>query len=75
MEKTGFWLDIYDPWLGGAPDGIVVTPTGKGFLEIKCPYSGKDMTIQEMIKQYSWFCLRLDEEGKYDLKQEHNYYY
>jgi len=36
--------------LGGSPDGLVETPNeGLGTLEIKCPWSGRDMTVDEMI--------------------------
>ena len=48
--KHGFWIDLTDPWLGGSPDGVIETKNeGVGLLEIKCPYTGKDMTVPEMV--------------------------
>jgi hypothetical protein len=58
VTTTGFWIDIKDPWLGGSPDGLVATPNeGKGIIEIKCPYSGKDLDFKEMIDTKKSFYL------------------
>ena len=49
--KPGFWIDLENPWMAGLSDGEVDCPIdGLGLVEIKCPWSGKDMTVGEMIK-------------------------
>ena len=43
IKPCGFF--VYDGWLGGSPDGLVV---GKNaIIEIKCPYSGGNMEWKE----------------------------
>ena len=74
VTKCGLFLDISQPFIGASPDGMVhCSCCGKGALEIKCPYSCKDKTLEEACKEKS-FCL-LSEDGNLILKKDHMYYY
>jgi len=44
-----------------------------GFLEIKCPYSKRDMTIEEILKEESSYLYKENDEIK--LLKTHGYYY
>ena len=47
--------------MGGSPDGLIETiDEGLGVLEIKCPWKGKDKTIQEMVDFWFNFYLEYD---------------
>ena len=57
MNETGFWVNVKDPWMGGAPDGIIKTKyEGIGFLEIKCPYNKRDYSIKQIIEEKDKYC-------------------
>ncbi len=74
VQDTGFWTHTDYPWLGGSPDGIVLDKSGqKGLLEIKCPYSAAQMTIDEYINKKGSYLIRMDD--KIVLDKKHNYYY
>ena len=62
-------------WLGCSPDGVLLQ-CGEciGFLEIKCPYSKKDMTILEAVKSDKNFFLKSTTFGL-ELKRSHAYFY
>ena len=45
IEECGFWLDL-SGMLGASPDGLI----GKdALLEIECPFTQKDSTIEEAV--------------------------
>ena len=44
------------PHLAASPDGIVHTASGKGLLEIKCPYKWGDCTPEEAAKDPQFCC-------------------
>ena len=48
VKTCGFMISPIWPWLGCSPDGIIFEsdiPVGR--LEIKCPYSKRDMKLEE----------------------------
>jgi len=56
VKDTGFWVDVEHSWMGGSPDGMVSTPDdGDGTLEIKCPYSCKEMGREEMLAKKGFY--------------------
>ena len=56
--------------LGASLDGIVVDET---VLESKCPYTERNLTIEEALNSTS-FCLKKIESGQgYALKKDHVY--
>lgn len=71
VKETGIWLDG-SGILGASPDGIVA---GDSVLEVKCPYTERNMTIEEAVNTSPNFCLKKTESGQYALKEEHVYWH
>ena len=57
------------PFLGSSPDGVV---DDDSIVEIKCPYNGRNNVISP---GKSFPFLEKDENEKFRLKRNHNYYY
>lgn len=51
VSPCGFFVSLSHPYLGASPDGAVYDPDNTespfGFLEIKCPYSVRDISPSE----------------------------
>ena len=48
VKKCGLYLDTSQSFIGASPDGIVhCLCCGNATLEIKCPYSCRDKTLEE----------------------------
>jgi hypothetical protein len=79
LEKSGIWLND-EQTLGASPDGIILDKEGKlvGVLEIKCPYSCRDIVDFKELKR-SQFWPRYLKKGRSlhssTLKQDSDYYY
>ena len=56
------------PFLAASPDGII---SSSELIEVKCPYVARDREITEVSVPY----LHQDDEGKYSLDSNHDYYY
>ena len=78
VELCGLFVSLENPWLAGTPDGLVHDSTEdspSGLVEIKKPYSVKDLTLSEAVKKPA-FCLEKKRENmKYSLKRRHDYFY
>jgi hypothetical protein len=75
-SKCGFVVNTEFPWLGASPDFLVFDHTEKkpfGIGEVKCPFSKKDICIEEACKDKNFFLNIAN--GKINLKKTHNYYY
>ena len=76
-ESAGLFISTENPWLAASPDSIVhdlsATPPD-GLVELKNPYSAKDMTVEEYSSKQS-SCLHMREDGKCKLKNGHDYFY
>lgn len=48
---------------------------GPGVLEIKCPFSAKDLTVADAVSTITGFCLEMDQNGNLRLKRDHAYFY
>ena len=75
VKKCGLVVSPKWPWLGCSPDGIVfedIVPVG--CIEVKCPYSKRDMTLAEANASDKNFFLKLI-DGKLKLKRNHVYFY
>ena len=75
---SGFIVSTSHPFLGASPDGAVYDPSNSlqpfGFLEIKCPYSARDMSPLEACMN-SGFCCRVDSTTEcVRLKESHTYF-
>ena len=69
VVETGVWLDE-SGLLGASPDGLV---GDESVLEAKCPYSQRNLTIEEALQDSS-FCLER-KDGKIELKKNHVYWH
>ena len=68
--EAGLRISKASPYLAVSPDGIVkCTCHGSGVLEIKCPFSFKDATHEEMVREKASY---LDKD--FNLKKDHRYY-
>ena len=71
LRRPGFYVDSCG-YLGASPDGVVVHSDGRveSLVEVKCPFSAQNMTIQQACEIKS-FCCSIDNY----LKLDHDYYY
>ena len=63
-------------WLAVSPDGLVLDHSKNQIrlLEIKCPYTRRNATSRELVKDENFYVELLD--GKFVLKKDHhNGYY
>jgi len=71
LKKSGLILDPNNPFIGASPDGVFsCSCCGKGVVEVKCPFSCKDKSFCEAVKDKT-FCLQED----FRLKPDHDYLY
>ena len=78
VTTSGLVICSSHPWLGASPDGLVQDPqhsSSEGIVEFKNPYTARNMTIQDAIKNLKDFCLKQDQDGLITLRTSHNYYY
>ena len=75
-SKCCFVVNIEFPWLGASPDFLVFDHTEAksfGIGEVKCPFSKKDVCIEEACKDKNFYLGIAN--GKIQLKlKTHNYY-
>ena len=76
LTSSGLVVHPDYPYLGASPDGIVKCSccTGTGVLEIKCPFRCKMQSFIEASKNKD-FCLKVGEDGSWELNAQHAYYY
>ena len=75
-ENVGLILHPAWPFLGASPDAVVsCNCCGDGCVEIKCPFSAKDMNIREAASTIQNFCLKSDVLGNLELAKDHAYFY
>lgn len=61
--------------MAASPDGVIENEQGiQGIIEIKCPYSCRNITINEACTSVKSFCCQLYDDSV-TLKHNHNYYY
>ena len=74
VVECGFVVNPEWPWLGASPDGVVQNDAGYiKIVEIKCPFSKKNMTITESCTDKA-FCLNMNNNIP-KLKENHPYYF
>ncbi|PFX15069.1 Alkaline nuclease [Stylophora pistillata] len=69
VKDCGLWLHKSGV-LGASPDGLV---DDNAIIEVKCPYTHRNSTIEEAVKDPK-FCLVKRDAG-YCLKQSHHYWH
>ncbi|XP_061663721.1 uncharacterized protein LOC133493835 [Syngnathoides biaculeatus] len=72
---TGHHLNPRWPFLGASPDCLVrCSCFGMGVCEIKCPFSARDLTVDEAVKTPNC-CLVSIANNAHHLSRNHPYYY
>lgn len=76
ITKSGLWIDLTRGWLACSPDGLVLDQDKNlvGILEIKCPYSAREMTVHEACEKISSFSCKLT-DNNIQLKRNHHYFF
>jgi len=77
VSPCGFIVHPQEGWLGASPDGMVTespNELSKGLLEIKCPFSKRDVLPKIACKDPSFYCFLSDDESL-RLKRDHQYYH
>ena len=79
VSASGFIISTDHPFLGTCPDGAVYDPVNVqqpfGFLEIKCPYSARNLTPVESCSIHGFCCtVDLSCDESLHLKESHRYY-
>ena len=69
VVETGVWLH-HSGVLNASPDGLVGEDS---VLEAKCPYTNRDLTIEEAIKTSNFYLGKKD--GEIVLKRDHVYWH
>ena len=75
LSKSGILISN-DGFLAASPDGTVSTANGErsGLIEIKCPYSCRNMSVRDACtKMKSFYCQLVNDQIR--LKKSHHYYY
>ena len=72
IEKSGFFIDEIQPWLGASPDGLIGEDK---LVEIKCPSSAYDHTPEEAVELGLLKFCHFDNHRKIKLKPQHSYMY
>ncbi|XP_033097192.1 uncharacterized protein LOC117101339 [Anneissia japonica] len=73
LHECGFVINKEFTFLGATPDVIVCSNSKCGLLEIKCPYSARNMSISQACADITGFYLKHSENG-IALDRRHNYY-
>lgn len=75
VEQFGLCILKEKQWYGASPDSIVYCDCCSfRVLEVKCPFSLRDKSLQEEIDSGNFYIIK-DEEGIYKLKKNHQYFY
>lgn len=79
LQKSGLHLNNNYPGFGASPDGVSVCDChGKIVLEIKCPYSGRNGSIEDVLALKDPYIKQITNESneqEYIMVEKHAYYY
>ena len=76
IADSGLVINPQWPFVAATPDGIVDCKCcGKCVLEIKCPYSHHDESVESATSKDKSFSLKKDDEGSLHLDHGHSHYY
>lgn len=73
IHECGLVVNNEFPFLGASPDGLICENGVSGLLEIKCPYSARNMTVAEACEHIRDFPIK-QQDGTFTLRKEHPYY-
>ena len=72
IRKAGFYIG--EPsFLGASPDGVIEGSDNLKIIEIKCPYSIRDLEVEEACTKTDFYCTL--NNGLFHLKRNHQYYH
>ena len=80
VTSCGFHVSKSHPFLGASPDGAVYDPSNTqqpfGFLEVKCPFTIRNIAPMEACTQHNFFCTLQNKDGTPQpvLRSLHPYY-
>ena len=76
MRSCGFIVDKDILYLGASPDALIeCSCCGHGVLEVKCPWSAKDLkSLRDAAEICKNFCLKILPDGTLELPKDHPYY-
>lgn len=60
VVHSGLWIDTERAWLALSPEGLICDKNGEvlGILQIKCPFSAREMTLFKQHKPCHRFFAR-----------------
>ncbi|XP_069141863.1 uncharacterized protein [Argopecten irradians] len=73
IHDCGFIINNNFNFLGASPDGKVCDNGECGILEVKCPYSARNMDIDRACDEIDGFCLERNGQAM-SLKKNHMYF-
>ena len=73
IHDCGLVVNPQFSFLAASPDGKVCVDGETGVLEVKCPFTARDITIAEAVERLPKFCLEKSGDT-YSLKKNHDYY-
>lgn len=74
LHKCGLVINNAFPFLGASPDAKVCDSGLCGILEVKCPYTARNLNISEAVASISNFMLEINDDNVCKLKKNHTYY-
>ncbi len=74
IQQCGLVVNPKFSFLGASPDGKVLSDGEMGIIEVKCPYTARNMTIKQAIGLLPNFYLK-ETDDIVHLKRQHNYFY
>ena len=74
LHDIGLIVNPSLPFLGATPDGITCEQSVTGIIEVKCPYSVRDMSINDACETRQDFFLQKDGD-LFHLKHDHAHWY
>ena len=72
VTACGLFIHTQMSFLAASPDGCIYKEGKRILLEVKCPYNGRE---KEIIPGEYFPFLEMKEDGVFQLKRNHNYYY
>ena len=76
IRQAGIIIQCQNFWLGASPDGIIFDKKiqGIGLLEIKCRHSKRNLSIESIITDNTFYIVLRKNKKPY-LKKEHHFGY
>ena len=73
VHDCGFVINEKFQFIGATPDAKVCEDGSTGIVEVKCPYSARDITVREACNLPGFFMTERDDRLR--LKTDHQYYF